>query len=106
MKESGGTIHFHQRKQSIKGIIALILGILCTIGTVVMLVLSTNSGGSSGLSVGTVGLILMIIELTGLCLALKSLYERDVVPVIPIAALATNGVLLVFYICIYIIGLV
>ena len=106
MKEPTGTIHFHKDRQSVKGIIALVLGILCTIGTGVMLVLSTNSGGGSGLSAGTVGLFLMAAGLAGLCLALRALYERDVVHGIPVAALIVNGLLLIFYISIYIIGLV
>ena len=45
-----------------------------------------------------------LIAAAGFSLALKSLYERDVLSVLPITALLLNGFFVIFYLCMYVIG--
>jgi len=104
MRGAKNTIKFRSRKQSARGIVALLIAICTIIATAVMIVLVTGAGGSTGILTGVLGLLLMLTAIVGFVLALKALYERDVLSVLPVTALLLNGFVVIFYLCMYIIG--
>lgn len=104
MRTTKGTIRFSSRKQSVKGIFALVIAAVTVIATGVLMVAVTGSGGNSGMLTGVFALLLMAASAAGFVLALKSLYERDVLSVLPVTALLLNGFVVIFYLCMYIIG--
>lgn len=104
MKEAKRSLKFRSRRQSTKGIIALLIAVGTVLATVALIVMVTGSGGDTGVLSGVIGLILMAVAAAGFVLALKSLYERDVLSVLPITALLLNGFVVIFYLCMYVIG--
>jgi len=104
MKEAKNTIRFRSRKQSAKGVAALLIAIGTIIATVVMIVAVTGAGGNTGVLTGVLGFAIMAVAAAGFALALKSLYERDVLSALPVTALLLNGFVVIFYLCMYVIG--
>ena len=104
MRREKRTIKFRSRTQSTKGIIALLIAVTTVIATVVLIVVTAHAGGATGLLTGVLGLLLMLAAAMGFALALKALYERDVLSVLPITALLLNGFVVIFYLCMYVIG--
>lgn len=104
MRETKSTIKFRSRKQSVKGTVALLIAIGTIIASGVMVVVVTGVGGNTGILSGVLGLLFMMAAAAGFILALKALYERDVLSVLPITALLLNGFIVIFYLSIYIVG--
>lgn len=104
MKTMRSTIKFRSRKQSIKGICAFAIAVFCVAASVVMIAVVTGRGGETGILTGVLALLLMAIAAVGFVLALKALYERDVLSFLPITALLLNGFILIFYLCMYVVG--
>ena len=104
MRETKNTIKFRSRKQSVKGIVALLIAIGTIVASGVMVGVVTGVGGETGVLTGVLGLVFLMVAAGGFVLALKSLYERDVLSVLPITALLLNGFIVIFYLSIYIVG--
>ena len=104
MKKTKNTIRFRSRKQSAKGIAALLIAVGTVIATTVMVVAVTRADGNTGVVTGDLGFAVMAVAAAGFALALKSLYERDVLSVLPVTALLLNGFIVIFYLCMYVIG--
>lgn len=104
MRAEKNTIKFRSRKQSVKGIAALVIAVCMILATAVLIAVSAGAGGDTGLLTGVLALLIMAIAAAGFVLALKSLYERDVLSFLPITALLLNGFVVIFYLCMYVIG--
>lgn len=104
MRAEKNTIKFRSRKQSVKGITALVIAVCMILATAVLIAVSAGAGGDTGLLTGVLALLIMAIAAAGFVLALKSLYERDVLSFLPITALLLNGFVVIFYLCMYVIG--
>lgn len=104
MRREKRTVKFRSRTQSTKGVVALLIAIATIIATVVMLVAATRAGGTTGILTGVLGLLLMLVAAVGFSLALRALYERDILSVLPVTALLLNGFVVIFYLCMYAIG--
>lgn len=104
MRTEKNTIKFRSRKQSVKGIVALVIAIAAILATIVLIVVTVHAGGNTGLLTGVAALLIMAAAAAGFVLALKSLYERDVLSFLPITALLLNGFIVIFYLCMYVIG--
>lgn len=104
MRAAKNTIRFSSRKQSVKGIMAFVIAVFAVIASAALIITVTGSGGTSGILTGVLALLLMLISAAGFVLALKALYERDVLSVLPVTALLLNGFVVIFYLCMYIIG--
>jgi len=104
MRAERNTIKFRSRKQSIKGIVALTIAICMVLATVALIAVTAGAGGNMGILTGVLALLIMAVAAAGFVLALKSLYERDVLSVLPVTALLINGFVVIFYLCMYVIG--
>ena len=104
MRAEKNTIKFRSRKQSVKGIVALIIAACAILATVVLIAVTAGAGGNTGILTGVLALLIMAIAAVGFVLALRALYERDVLSVLPITALLLNGFIVIFYLCLYVIG--
>ncbi len=104
MRKKKDKLRFNSKKQSAAGIAALVLAGIGGCCTVALVVIASRAGGESGLAVGICGIAVTVDVLTGFILALKALYERDISPAVPIIALTLNGILLILYLCMYILG--
>ena len=104
MKTMRSTIKFRSRKQSVKGICAFVIAVFSVLASVIMIAIVTGMGGAAGILSGVLALLFMAIAAAGFVLALKALYERDVLSFLPITALLLNGFVVIFYLCMYVIG--
>ena len=59
MKDAKRSLKFRSRRQSTKGIIALLIAIGTVLATVALIVMVTGSGGDTGVLSGVIGLILV-----------------------------------------------
>ena len=104
MRKAKREVKFRSRTQSTKGIVALLFAIATVIATAVLIVVVTGNGGATGILTGVIGVLIMLAAAVGFSLALKSLYERDVLSVLAITALLLNGFVVIFYLWMYVIG--
>ena len=98
-------IKFVIGRQSVRAIIGLIFGILTIICTTVLIVCSIKSGGGMGIATAIIALVANALSIAGFILALFALYAKDVRTTIPVIALILNGITVLVYIVIYILGL-
>lgn len=67
---------------------------------------SGQSKGHAGILAGLVGIISLLISLIGFIMAWFSLHQDDIRPLFPTIASVTNGLLVIFYMVLYIWGTV
>lgn len=82
----------------------MVIALFAVLASVVLIVVNVGMGGNAGLLTGVLALCLLLIAAVGFAFALKALYERDVLSMLPITALLLNGLVMIFYLCIYFIG--
>lgn len=104
MRTMRSTIKFRSRKQSLKGICAFVIAVFSVVASVTMIAIVAGRGGAAGILTGVLALLVMAIVAAGFVLALKALYERDVLSFLPVMALLLNGFVVIFYLCMYVIG--
>lgn len=99
-------IKFKIGTESIRGIIGLFVSALVLFRTVLLIVVSAQNAGNVSIYYAVIALITNTLAIIGFIIALRALmYVRDVRPVIPIIALVLNGITILFYLFIYIVGL-
>ncbi len=98
-------LHFKGRRQSIRGLAAMLLAVAEIAGILSMTVISSKTAGNGGNVLGAVGLLLFTAAIAGLVLAVRSLKEQDIYFVVPVAAAVLNGVMIIIYLCLYIVGI-
>ena len=79
-----------------------LLGIVATFGSAC--VAASGSNGHAGLLVGFVGICSLVVAGVGFVLAWISLHQEDIRPHFPTIASICNGLLVIFYLMLYIWG--
>ena len=95
---------FSGRKHSTKGIISLVLGLLCVILQGILLYLAFLAKGEINVYFGSVGVLLLFINIIPVYLGIKSIKEDDVYLIAPIFGTIVSVIGLIGYIGIYGIG--
>lgn len=98
-------VKFRGRKQSARGIIAFIMGCVTVVALLVMVILNGVYNVSGGNVFGIIGIFSFAIAIAGFVIALMSMKERDIFLGIPIAAISLNGISVIVYFVLYILGL-
>ncbi|MBP3218317.1 MAG: hypothetical protein IJV26_04070 [Lachnospiraceae bacterium] len=70
-------VQFTNRKQSLKALISLSFGLICSVSCALMLYLTYQRGGEAELRYGAVVFVCLFFSLTGLILAILSRREPD-----------------------------
>jgi multisubunit Na+/H+ antiporter MnhB subunit len=98
-------VKFSDKKHSVRGLISLNLGIISTIILGVLFYLSALVKGAGGANLGLIGFVLFILSIVGFVLGVKGYKEKEIYYQAPILGLLINGLLLVFLIILYFMGL-
>lgn len=95
---------FQIEHESAQGIWGLVVSILVLLVTAVLIFLSVKNHGVVSKYFALIAILANLLALAGFIIALKALYTKDTHHGIPITALVLNGITVVFYLVIYIIG--
>jgi len=98
-------IKFKGREHSKKGILSMMLGLLSLITFIVISFISGYNKGMGGIWLGVIGLICAACSVFGFILSTKSFKEKDIYLTAPIIGIGLNGVMLIVYFCLYIVGI-
>lgn len=81
------------------GLAVLSMGIFA-----VLCFMSGETNGHSGIEAGIVGLLCALISIVGFCLSWISLNQDNIRTLFPTVAALSNGLLILFYLIVYILG--
>lgn len=100
------SIQFSGRRHTALGILSAVVGIITFAGFIVTCFVSGIYGGESGFLIGLIGFLLFALALLGFVLSYKALKQRDIFYRFPMAGLITNGLMLIIFMVIYILGII
>lgn len=105
-REKESSLHLTDKHHPPLAIGATILALvsLGIFGTVCFL--AGESDGHAGLMAGLVGMICLLIAAVGFVMSWVSLHQDDIRPLFPTIASVSNGLLVIFYMALYIWGAV
>ncbi len=87
-----------------KGLFCLITGIFVAVLTLALVIISANKAGETGKWLALVAIFINLCAIAGFIQAFRSLYKRNVKAVYPIVAMVLEGLVVLFYIIIYLSG--
>ncbi len=98
-------VKFKGRKQSPRGVAAFIMGCVVIIALVTMIILNGVYYVDGDGAFGVIGILSFVMSVAGFVLALMSIKERDIFLGIPVTAISLNGISVIVYFVLYILGL-
>lgn len=99
-----GTYKFKGRVHSKRGIISMLLAITALIVFLIISFISGKNGGNGGTWIGVVGLFCTLGAVIGFILSIKSFREKDIYLTAPIIGIGLNGILVIVFFSLYIVG--
>ncbi|MDO5293590.1 MAG: DUF6142 family protein [bacterium] len=103
-KKKGGYM-FTDKKHSIEGIFAVIIGIIILATIIVLSYQSSLSGGNGPILYGIISFFAMIISFGAFVVSVMSLRDKEVFRGFPIVGSILNGLVFVTLFLIYIVGI-
>ena len=103
-KERESSLHLTDKHHPLLGIVATLLAVLSAGMFGAACVAASGSNGHAGLLVGFVGICSLVVAGVGFVLAWISLHQEDIRPHFPTIASICNGLLVIFYLMLYIWG--
>lgn len=100
------TIQFSGRRHTRSGVLSAAVGLVAIIGFITTCIISGIYGGEGGLLIGIAGILLFVLSLFGFILSYKALKQRDIFYRFPMIGMITNGIMLIVFMIIYILGIV
>ncbi len=103
-KKKRKSLQLTDKKHPASAIVALGFGILSLGIFAAVCLASSGSNGHAGLYAGAVGLLCFFLSIVGFVISWMSLRKDNIRPLFPTLASLLNGILLVFYLFLYILG--
>ncbi|MCR5793263.1 MAG: DUF6142 family protein [Lachnospiraceae bacterium] len=97
---------FGRRVHPISGIISFLLGIYSLLSLIISSIYAGFHGGNAGSGVGVAGMLAFVASIVGFFLAWAATKNRDAHFLFPIMGCIMNGVMVVAYIVLMILGVV
>lgn len=97
---------FTEKKQSKRGIFALILAIISIVCLCVVVVESSGAGGNGTMYLGSIGVASMLLALVALVFAIKSMFEEESFKLFPYLGLGSSIFASAVWVVLYIVGIV
>ena len=97
---------FTEKKQSKRGIFALILAIISIVCLCVVVVESSSAGGNGTMYLGSIGVASMLLALVALVFAIKSMFEEESFKLFPYLGLGSSILASAVWVVLYIVGIV
>ncbi len=87
-----------------RGLFCLLVGIFVAVLTLGLVALSAGRAGQTGKWVALIAIFINLLAIAGFINSFRSLYKRNVKYVYPITAMVLEGLVVLFYIIIYLSG--
>jgi len=84
--------------------ISFAIGLIIILTLLVLVFISSLSSGNGGIQYGFIGLVLAFIAIYGFALGIKACKEKEIFYTAPISGLVINGLLIVVFIILYLVG--
>ncbi|MCI7060627.1 MAG: DUF6142 family protein [Lachnospiraceae bacterium] len=97
-------LHLTDKKHPKQGIWSTVLGIVSVVFFLVLCFMSGETGGKAGVWIGILGVLCAVISIWGFVLAMLSLKMDNIRQLFPSLGVVINGIMIVFYLVIYIMG--
>lgn len=105
MKKNREDIKFKARSYSKKGIMSMLAGILSAAVFAGVSLYSASYRGKAGMAAGVAAMASFAVSLVGFITAYKSFKERDIYFWPSITGIFLNGIMLIVYMSLYVIGI-
>lgn len=96
---------FLGRSHSVKGMFSTVIAAITFLMIITFFYLSSRSSGDGSILLGLGGMIACCMTVVGFILAIKAFREKDIIHTFPMIGLVFNGILLILYVVLYIVGL-
>lgn len=97
--------HFSGRHHSKLGMISMIGGVATWSVMICLSLIASSSYGNADVIIGAIGISLLVLSGFGFVMAYTSTKEKDIYYRYPIAGMLLHGLLLIFLLALYIIGI-
>ena len=104
MKEKKKSLRFSGRRHARGGVISTVMAGIGWLIFAALCVYSSATGGNAAAVAGIIGILDAVFALTGMVIAFRGFYERDVYYVMPAVGVVINGVLFVLFFVLYLMG--
>lgn len=98
------SLHLTDKRHPVSGIFAAFIGIVSVVFFIVLCFISSQSHGKAGIMVGFGGICCFVLSLFGFMVSWASLRRENIRPLFPSIAAIINGLSMVFYLVLYILG--
>ena len=98
-------LKFQGRKRSKKGIASMLLALLSLAALITASVLSGMAKGAGGSFLGYIGIGALFVSVLGFLLGVRSFKQADILYFHPVFGAVLNGLLLIVYLSLYLIGM-
>ena len=104
-RQEGSSLRLTDKRHPVMGIVAAFLGISSVAAFVSLCFVSCQSHGKAGMAVGAAGIACFLVSLLGFVLSWASLNKDNIRPLFPTIAAIVNGLSVVFYFLLYMLGM-
>ena len=101
--EASKTVKFRGRHNSLTGMISLITGSMTIILLIALIIIAASTGKVSE-NAGLAAVVAACVSFFGLTAAVIAVGERDIYTAGPIAGMIVNGISLILYVVIFVLG--
>ncbi|HBA97758.1 MAG TPA: hypothetical protein DCZ23_06590 [Lachnospiraceae bacterium] len=105
-KREKGELRLTDKKHPPAGIAAFVLSVVSFISFATACIMSGQKGGNGGPGVGIAGMAGFFISITGFVIAWFGLHQDNIRPLFPAIGSVVNGLLVILYMILYILGAV
>lgn len=104
-RQEGSSLHLTDKRHPVMGIVALLFGVVSVGAFATLCFVSSQSHGKAGIAVGAAGIACFLVSLVGFLLSWTSLNKDNIRPLFPTIAAIVNGLSVVFYFLLYMLGM-
>lgn len=97
-------IQFTDKKHPKRGIVSSVIATASLIMMCALFIGSSHVKGQAGISYGYLGFLNLIVSIVGLVLAFRCFKEEEIYKITPTFGVAVNGIVLISYVALYILG--
>lgn len=103
-KRDGGELRLTDKKHPPLGIASFALALVSLVSFASACIISGQNGGNAGIGIGLIGILCFFVSITGFIMAWISLHQDDIRPLFPTIGSLVNGMLVIGYMLLYILG--
>ena len=103
-KKESGELRLTDKRHPVSGIASSVLAAVSFISFSAACIISGRNGGNAGLGIGLIGISCFLVSITGFIMAWVSLHQENIRPLFPTIGSLVNGILVIIYMILYILG--